>query len=73
MQLWYLDDGVVAGKLSDLELFVNELAAEFEGIGLFLNKLKCKLFSKGDCSHLATLSTIPYDANGLEILGAPVG
>ena len=38
-----------------------------------LNKLKCKLFSKGDCSLLATLSTIPHDANGLEILGAPVG
>ena len=40
VQLWYLDDGVIAGKLSDLELFFNELAAEFRNVGLVLNKLK---------------------------------
>ena len=31
---------MVAGKLHDLELFLNELAVEFQGINLNLNKLK---------------------------------
>ena len=73
IQLWYLDDGVIAGKLHDLELFFNELATEFRSIGLMLNRLKCKLFTKGDCSQCASLSTIPRDENGLEVLGVPVG
>ena len=72
VQLWYLD-GVVAGKLSDLELFFNELAAEFQGINLVLNKLKCKLMTKGDCSHLPSLSALPRETDGLEVLGAPIG
>ena len=38
-----------------------------------LNKLKCKLMMKGDCSHLHSLSTLPRETDGLEILGAPIG
>ena len=37
--LWYQDDGVVAGKLHDIEPFSNVLAMEFPIIGLVLNKL----------------------------------
>ena len=65
-------DGVVAGKLPDLELVFNELATEFQSIGLSLNKLKCELFTKGDCSQQAS-SSLPREVNGLEVLGAPVG
>ena len=73
IQIWYLDDGVIAGKIQDLELFFNELFAAFHGIGLVLNKWKCKLFTKSGGLQLASLSSLPRESNGLEILGAPVG
>ena len=68
VQMCYPDDGVIAGMLSDLELFFNEMATEFRDIGL--NRLKCKLFIKGDCS-LTFVSAARRQR--LEILGAPIG
>ena len=70
MQLWHLDDGVIAGKLSDLELFFNELSTEFPAS---LNKLKCNLFTKGECTQQLSLSSLPREDIGFEIPAAPVG
>ena len=70
LQLWHLDDGVIAGKLSDLELFFNELSTEFPAS---LNKLKCNLFTKGECTQQLSLSSLPREDIRFEIPAAPVG
>ena len=73
MQLWYLDDGVIAGRFEDLELLLRELGASFQDIGLILNTTKCKLFTIGDPSNFDELSRIPCERAGLEVLGTPLG
>ena len=73
LQIWYLDDGVIAGKLSDLELLIQELSADFGNIGLILNKQKCRLLTKGIVAPYQTLNSIPRADAGLEVLGVPVG
>ena len=65
LQIWYLDDGVIAGKLSVLELLIQELAVEFGNIGLNfkdLNKQKCRLLTKGVVTPYQTLATISFAA-----------
>ena len=73
IHIWYLDDGVIAGSLEALEFFLSELEVEFHTIKLLLNKRKCKLFSLGNPSPFATLSQIPCESTGLEVLGSPIG
>ena len=59
LQLWYLDDGVIAIRFEVLELLLRELGASFQDIGLILNTTNRKLFTIGDPSKFDELSRIP--------------
>ena len=73
LQLWYLDDGVIAIRFEVLELLLRELGASFQDIGLILNTTNRKLFTIGDPSKFDELSRIPETTDRLEVLGTPLG
>ena len=74
--VWYLDDGTIAGKIEDvLGAFqiIQEQGARF---GLILNEHKCELWwPKMDMEKLDVFppNVIRVTGNGIDLLGAPLG
>ena len=73
LQIWYLDDGVFSGKLSDLDILFHELEMSLLAIDLLLNLSKSRLYTLGDPSQLPNLQRLPLVCDGLKILGTPIG
>ena len=70
LNLWYLDDGHLCGKVDDLVKIIALINEEGKNLGLFLNLSKCVAFGQN-------LQTFPSEIiraeGGLNVLGAPVG
>eukprot|EP00731_Ephydatia_muelleri_P019018 Em0011g1058a len=48
LQAWYLDDGILAGPRPALQRVLSLLQQEGPSVGLFINLLKCEIFSPRD-------------------------
>ena len=78
LHVWYLDDGVLAGKAALVKQALDIIAREGQQLGLLLNTHKCELILKPPSAHrVALFPEIPQqrilrDGN-FSILGSPVG
>lgn len=83
LNVWYLDDGNIVGKRSQLEEVLRLLAEEGEKVGPCLNFTKCKVWGPGvngeeamavdGAQGLAVVPHVPWaPGNGLKVLGLPV-
>ena len=78
LHVWYLDDGVLAGKASLIRRALDVIAHEGKQFGLFLNSTKCEIVLSSSSASSATLfpdipsARIHLDGN-FDILGSPVG
>ena len=62
--VWYLDDGTVVGKATEVYTYLNGLEKELSAVGLRLNPAKCKLWGPG----VQTASTVcPHYPEGLPL------
>jgi hypothetical protein len=78
---WYLDDGTLLGRLTDLEGALHYLRAELTKIGLEVNLLKCSLWGPATnlqinwltLPNLVRVKHIPWSpGSGTTLLGLPV-
>ena len=69
LNLWYPDDGVLAGERSAVVHLIEELGPH---LGLHINLPKCAMFSKSGNSHFPDTVKSSILPN-LEILGSPIG
>ena len=72
LNMWYLDDGVIAGERSAVARALYLIEELGPHLGLHINLSKCELFSRGGNSLFPVCiqsSTLP----NLVILGAPIG
>ena len=78
LNMWFLDDGVLSGKSSDVRHALDVIAVEGPKWGLHLNVAKCELITNPAASdRFALFPDIPglnknTDGN-LDILGSPIG
>ena len=56
--LWYLDDGTLAGPANQVIETISSLIPQFEAIGLTFNPSKCEVSSLGDGGQGDTLSSL---------------
>lgn len=82
---WYLDDGVIAGPVSDVLRALSILSLDGPALGLHLNLAKCELFSPDmntfDCEFSFARGTFRFpddlhrrsDVPNFLLLGAPFG
>ena len=71
-QVWYMDDGVLAGKKSAVLRALSLIKELSPSLGLLVNIGKCGLFCKSDVSMFPEafkVCTVPH----LEVLGALIG
>ena len=78
LHLWYLDDGVLAGKCDSVRRALDAIACAGPQWGLHLNASKCEIISHPVSSHCTdSFTTIPARMKNHEgnfsILGSPVG
>ena len=70
LNMWYLDDGHICGKIDDVLLALEVIKKDGFDLGLILNQSKCVVFGKD-------LSLFPADIirsqSGINVLGVPVG
>ncbi len=76
LNIWYLDDGTVVGKLEDVLAVYDYVKLVSPEYGLFLNDRKTKLW--WPTMNLETLSIFPPDLErvsdgGVRVLGSPCG
>ena len=73
---WYLDDGIMGGKLSDVAKALAIISSKGPDLGLFLNLRKCELISWRSLSPSQT-ALFPPDiiqlVENFDILGVPIG
>ena len=72
LNVWYLDDGCVAGSRKSLLRVLEILHSEGALLGLQLNLRKCETFSKADLSDFSIMKVCSCLLN-LELLGTPIG
>ena len=60
-QIWYLDDGVLLGRIPDLSRALKSIRAKFASKGLQINLSKCELWGPGS-SHTDTMNALPEDS-----------
>ena len=70
VNLWYLDDGHLAGKTTDLVKCLDIISSVGPELGVFLNLSKCVVYG-------TNTDVFPYEirrsTDGLMVLGSPVG
>jgi hypothetical protein len=72
--VWYLDDGSIVGTRSQLAQVLLLLETEGPGFGLHLQPQKCSLWWPSlDGEAFASLGVPLLEADGLRVLGGPVG
>ena len=49
-QAWFLDDGVIAGRRSDVQRALSHIEELGSTLGIYINLPKCELFSRNDAS-----------------------
>ena len=78
LNLWYLDDGTIAGPAETVAEDLRTLCTELPKLGLELNMSKCEVTFKGDSpSEASAISSVLPDikvvhAEDLELLGSPL-
>ena len=72
LNLWYLDDGVLAGERSAVVRALHLIEELGPHLGLHINLSKCEIFSKNGNSHFPDTVKSSILPN-LEILGSPIG
>ena len=74
LQVWYLDDGLIHGKLHDIVLALSLLQSHLPTLGLELNLSKCELYTTDHtCPLPEPLQAIPRPApSAWSFLGAPL-
>ena len=74
VNFWYLDDGILCGRISAIKSVLALLRHHFPEFGLTLNAAKCKLFGPAAPSLSdPEFDGIPKVADGSVFLGTPVG
>ena len=72
--VYYLDDGTIVGPLSDLDVALSKLTERLPHLGLHVNLVKTKLFTRHPIQSFPNLSQlIGLSSEGLEALGTPIG
>ena len=72
LNVWYLDDGVLAGHPTSVSRALDIIQSDGPPLGFHVNLKKCELFSPSDTSLFFTSipsSNIP----NFELLGVPIG
>ena len=78
LNLWYLDDGFIAGKVEDVLSDYKEIKKISESLGLVLNPSKCELFKINPLSTRVINSEKEFPGvkeigcHELKLLGAPI-
>eukprot|EP00731_Ephydatia_muelleri_P011702 Em0006g596a len=72
LNLWYLDDGVLAGDRSAVSRALNIIEELGPHLGLHINLPKCELFSRNDNSLFPPDVKSSLSPN-LDVLGVPIG
>lgn len=77
--VWYMDDGTLAGSLSDLQSAISHFQQTFRSMGLLLNLEKCTLWGPVtklghiEDTLLRTVTLVPWQpGTGIVLLGVPV-
>ena len=78
LHLWYLDDGVIAGKAEDVSFALETLSRVGPKWGLHINTSKCEIITNPASAHQTALfSDIPEPKinreGNFDILGSPIG
>ena len=78
LNMWYLDDGILSGRSSDVRHALDVIAIEGPKWGLHLNSSKCELITNPAASdRLDLFPDIPglnkKSEGNLDILGSPIG
>ena len=70
--MWYLDDGTLAGPKVAVNRAIHLIQQIGPSLGLVINMAKCELFSRDDLEDFLVDMKICHEPN-LVILGAPIG
>ena len=70
--MWYLDDGTLAGLKVAVNHAIHLIQQLGPSLGLGINMAKCELFSRHDLEDFPVDMKVCHEPN-LEILGAPIG
>eukprot|EP00731_Ephydatia_muelleri_P013351 Em0007g661a len=70
--MWYLDDGTLAGPKDAVKHAFHLIQQFGPSLGLYNNMAKCELFSRGDIEGFPADIKVFHEPN-FEILGAPIG
>ena len=67
--IWYLDDGTLAGPKDAVKHAIHLIQQFGPSLGLYINMAKCELFSRGDIEGFPADIKVFHEPN----LGAPIG
>ena len=71
-QAWFLDDGFIAGRRSDVQCTLSLIEVLGSTLGIYINLPQCELFSWND-TPIFPASMKSCHLPNMDILGAPIG
>jgi len=73
LNVWYLDDGVIAGDYQDVQGAIDVITEQGPALGLEINRRKCEIVGANVCPPADMFKGILPGTGQFDILGAPVG
>ena len=70
--MWYLDDGTLAGPKDAVKHAIHLIQQFGPSLGVYINMAKCELFSRGAMEGFPADIKVFHETN-FDILGAPIG